>query len=571
VMGSYVRHGRVYTPDEAGRVRYNVIYRTFPAAPGLSPQGPPPRGNVRHRFSIMPVVAMEAAREEFEAAADEFERDPAVLAVEPEVEQHALAAQAIPWGVFRIQAPEVQALGNRGTGVNVAILDSGLDYTHPDLASNYRGGYDFVNNDGDPFDDYGHGTWVSGVVAAADNAFGVVGVAPGANLYALKVLNNRGTGYDTDFARAVEWCISHGIKVINYSAGGRVATTVLQQACQAAYNAGIVVVAAAGNDSDLGAMPPYIAPLEYPAAYSTVVSVGATNELDRVADFSNQGASLTLTAPGVNITSTGRGGVYVNGLDGTSFAAPHVTGTVALLVESGVTAPADIFRRLEQTADDLGTTGRDNTYGFGLVNARRASFFYSFLQTPNGGEILPSGSETIIQWIPQPGAETYDLSLSMDGGQTWSDIASGVAGTGFPWTVPSPPNNRRNCLVRVVAYTQAHVDVAESRSGAPFTIEVIKVTRPGEGMAWRAGRSKLITWTFNSTAAPVASIELTFTKNGGLVWKPMAILPPDAVSYLWLIPSVPMLKTDCRVKVRLVDAGGASVGRATSGLFTLGP
>ena len=274
------------------------------------------------------------------------------------------------WGVKRIGAGDVHPNNTgsiNGNGVNIAIIDTGIDYTHPDLDANYAGGYDFVNNDTQPLDDNGHGTHVAGIVAAEDNNSGVVGVAPEADLYALKALDANGSGYWSDIMAALEWAIYNNIQVVNMSLGSSSDAPGLHDIVIAAYNAGIVLVAAAGNSGNPSGRTDSI---EYPARYTEVIAVGATDQNDSRAKFSSTGALLELVAPGVSIYSTVPGG-YAS-YSGTSMASPHVAGTVALIIASGISNNNEVRTMLQTTADDLGATGKDIQYGYGIVNAYEA-------------------------------------------------------------------------------------------------------------------------------------------------------------------------------------------------------
>ncbi len=221
--------------------------------------------------------------------------------------------QTTPWGVANVDAPATW-IASRGDAVNVAIIDTGIDYTHPDLKDEYAGGVNVLVNSTDPMDDNGHGTHVAGTIAAADNAVGVVGVAPHARLWSAKVLASDGSGSTADIASAIDWVIGKkeagGNWIINMSLGicsdptdfscAPSAPQTLVDACQRAADAGILIFAAAGNDSAPGAP----APVAYPAAFPTVVAVGAVDATGTIADFSNQGPEMAVVAPGVDILST---------------------------------------------------------------------------------------------------------------------------------------------------------------------------------------------------------------------------------------------------------------------------
>ena len=217
-------------------------------------------------------------------------------------------------------------------------------------------------NPADWNDGHGHGTHVAGIVAARNNTIGVVGVAPEATLWAVKVLSDAGSGYTSDIIQGLDWCAAHGIKVASMSLGGG-GTASLQAACDRAFSQGVVLVAAAGNSAG---------PVMYPAAYSSVIAVSASDSRDLRASFSNYGPQIALAAPGVSIYSTYKGGAYAT-MSGTSMACPHVAGAAALAWASGLTSAQAVRDRLTTTAEDLGPKGFDTSFGYGLVDAQRAA------------------------------------------------------------------------------------------------------------------------------------------------------------------------------------------------------
>jgi len=295
----------------------------------------------------------------------------------------------LPWGVDRIDADlvwdvdgnlMVDSGANAGGGVKVAVLDTGLDLDHPDLVSNIKGGINTINPNKSADDDNGHGSHVAGIIAALDNTVGVLGVAPQAQLYAVKVLNRQGSGFVSDIIEGLQWSIANGMQVINMSFGTSSDVQSLHDAITAAYRSGIVLVAAAGNSG------PEDNTVLYPARYPEVIAVSATDTTDTVASWSSRGPEVELAAPGVNIYSTYKGGSY-NTLSGTSMASPHVAGTAALVIASGIADSNgdgfindEVRVKLQSTADDLGGLGRDDLYGFGLVDAQ---------ETATGVQTLP--------------------------------------------------------------------------------------------------------------------------------------------------------------------------------------
>ena len=267
--------------------------------------------------------------------------------------------QEMPWGVDRIDAewawPE-----SRGAGATVAVIDTGIDADHPDLADNIGGGINFVSKSwrkpaspGKWDDDEGHGTHVAGIIVALDNTVGVVGVAPEASLYAAKVLDKTGSGYVSDIVAALEWSVANGMDVANMSLGTDVDVESFHDACDIAASAGMLLVAAAGNDKT---------DVDYPAAYESVIAVAATDAADALYYWSSPGPEVAIAAPGVSIKSTYKGGGY-GVLTGTSMAAPHVAGTLALLIAAGASLDPCVG------ADGLPPPGVNIYTGCGLVDA----------------------------------------------------------------------------------------------------------------------------------------------------------------------------------------------------------
>jgi subtilisin family serine protease len=242
-------------------------------------------GDIKYSYTIINAIAAKLP----EQAIENIQKNPRVTSVEMDGEVHTLDGELDnSWGVKRIGAGTVHDSGNKGTGVTVAILDTGINYKHSDLNANYQGGYDYVNNDKDPMDDNGHGTHCAGIVAAEDNGKGVVGVAPEAALYAVKVLNSGGSGWWSDVIAGIQWSVQHKMQVISMSLGGSGDSDFLHEACDSAHGQGIVIVAAAGNNDGT---------VLYPARYDSVIAVAATDSSDNRASFSNTGPAVELAAP----------------------------------------------------------------------------------------------------------------------------------------------------------------------------------------------------------------------------------------------------------------------------------
>ncbi|MDP3043450.1 MAG: S8 family peptidase [bacterium] len=279
-------------------------------------------------------------------------------------------AEKLPWGVDRIDAEKVWVT-TTGDPIKVAIIDTGIELAHTDLAANIKGGYNAINPLRSANDDNGHGTHVAGIVGAIDNEIGVIGVGPKIDLYAVKVLDKNGSGYLSDIIEGLDWAIDNEMQVVNMSLGTASNVLSFQDAVKRVNAAGIVQVAAAGNSGKA---------VIYPAAYSEVIAVSAIDKTDTIASWSSRGPEVDLAAPGVSIYSTYKGQTYAT-LSGTSMASPHVAGAAALVLTqtakcdtdgNGICSPLEVQQRLEITAEDLGITGKDNLYGFGLVDAEQA-------------------------------------------------------------------------------------------------------------------------------------------------------------------------------------------------------
>jgi subtilisin len=283
----------------------------------------------------------------------------------------AVTAETIPDGVKQVKAPEVWDT-SMGKGIRVAVLDTGIDFNHPDLKPNYVGGVSFVKGAPTPMDDHYHGTHCAGTIAAARNGAGVVGVAPQASLYAVKVLDKNANGLFSSSIAGVDWCMRNNIQIINMSLGCDSVPTAVELICNAAWSSGLLIVAGAGNQ-DGNPVPPQQSNVFYPARYKNVMAVSSVDSNDVIAPNSGRGPEVDLCAPGVNILSTMPNGGYGT-LSGTSAACPHVAGVAALIWGAHPSSRnEEIWNLMASTADDLGIPGPDSKYGYGRVNAYVAS------------------------------------------------------------------------------------------------------------------------------------------------------------------------------------------------------
>lgn len=298
-----------------------------------------------------------------------YEKNPNVAFAEPDYVVTSLAMPNDPyypyqWGLPAVNAPAGWDRTTGSTDVTVAVLDTGIDAAHPDLANRTVAGYDFVNRDADPSDDHGHGTTVAGILAAnGNNGQGVAGVDWNARIMPVKVLSATGSGTLSAVAEGIVWATDRGAKVINMSLGGSSGSSALASAVDYAYGKGTTLVAGSGNSGTDAII--------YPAAYPKVVAVGALDKT-ALASFSNYGSGLSLVAPGYSIYTTLRGGGYVK-TSGTSMSTPFVAGLAALMysVDSSLT-PVDVERIMQQTASDLGEPGYDVFYGHGRIDVAGA-------------------------------------------------------------------------------------------------------------------------------------------------------------------------------------------------------
>jgi subtilisin family serine protease len=271
------------------------------------------------------------------------------------------AAEVLPWGVDRVRAPAVWARGFQGQGVCVAVVDTGIA-PHVDLPRPLAG-KTFVPGTVSFNDENGHGTHVSGTIAARRNGQGVIGVAPQANLLAAKVLDHNGQGRFEWIAAGIVWAANNGANVINMSLGGPTFSAVIQRALAYARLRKVTICVAAGNSGSPG--------LLYPGRDPLCICVAATDRNNHRAPFSSTGPELDLAAPGVTILSTFPGNAYRE-LNGTSMATPHVSGVAALLLSRVRLLPSQVQKRLEGNALALGPI---NQFGKGLVQADRAVLF----------------------------------------------------------------------------------------------------------------------------------------------------------------------------------------------------
>ncbi|MDD2586629.1 MAG: S8 family serine peptidase [Syntrophomonadaceae bacterium] len=278
-----------------------------------------------------------------------------------------------PWappGVSLIAARRMWPV-TQGENVVVAVLDTGVDYTHPDLSANIIGGISVIPGEKDYMDENGHGTHVAGTIAASGS---ILGVAPRAKILAVKVLNRYGMGNFSSISKGIDWAEKwrgakgERVNIINMSLGAPLSNVDLHQKVIKAVNSGITIVCAAGNSGDAD---PDTTEISYPAYYPETLAVGAIDLYTGIASFSNSNDRIDIVAPGVDTYSTYPGKRYVK-LSGTSMATPHISGAIALIYSrynlrfGKFPTPAMIKNLLHYQSLDLGNMGFDTLYGYGL-------------------------------------------------------------------------------------------------------------------------------------------------------------------------------------------------------------
>lgn len=470
------------------------------------------------------------------------------------------------WNMRAIRVPEAwAAYGGGSANVVVAVVDTGVAYADvglfrkaPDLGSTrFTTGYDFVHGDSYAVDDQGHGTHVAGTIAqSTDNGLGVVGVAPHVTIMPIKVLDMMGGGTSYDVAAGIRYAVDNGANVINLSLGGPTPDMTMREACQYAYDRNVVVVAASGNDG---------AEVGYPAGYNTTICVGATDRRNDVTRYSNRGPEVDVVAPGgdtdADLDSDGRpDGILQQTLksitsilpdptefdfvylQGTSMATPHVTGAVAMLFSYGLNAPNNteavrgIFR---ESCLDLGPSGKDQTYGYGLIQVDHA------LRVLSGGEYEapdpwdpgegeddsppPSGAITVrpglasgwvqmgspVDALPEDVFLTAPCNLLSWNpvGQDWLPTDRLTAAGGFFAYLETPVNALFDMRYRAVPseYVSVPVDAGWSLLGNPYD----------RAMVWDADAIKV---RVRSTGEPLGSLEQAwdtyYIAGFAYIWNP---------------------------------------------------
>lgn len=402
------------------------------------------------------------------------------------------------WHLPKISAPTAWDISTGATAVSIAIADSGVDPTHPDLAAKLAPGYNFVSGNTDTRDVYGHGTKVAGAAAAiSNNNAGIAGVAWSNPIVPLVVANSSGYATYSAIAQAITYAADRGIRVINLSFAGSSSSTTLQNAVDYAWNKGTIVFASAGNYGT--------STLQYPAACNHAVAVTATTSTDARSSFSSYGSWVTIAAPGSSILTTTNGGGYAS-VSGTSFSSPITAGLAALIlsVNPNLTA-AQVVDIIKQNGDDLGTAGFDQYFGYGRINAyksltaaRNTVSRASDTTAPVTSVTSPSNGATVSGVVPVNVTATDDtgvarVELYVNGALLAADTTAPYS---FSWDTASSGAGTR--YLKAIAYDAAgnagqssQVTVSVAGTG-DTTAPVVIISNPVNGSSITGLRSVVL-------------------------------------------------------------------------------
>ena len=465
-----------------------------------------------------------------------YRANPDVEYAEPNYIYHAFLVPNDPYYSYQWHMPSINVEPawdlSTGAGVLVGVIDTGVGYENygvyglaPDLAgATFVAGYDFVNNDAHANDDNAHGTHVTGTIRqSTNNGLGVAGVAFNCSIMPIKVLDAGGSGYVSDIAEGITYAADHGCKVINMSLGGPTGSTTLQSACTYAYNAGVTIICAAGN---AGTSTP-----QYPAAYTECISVSSVRYDNTRPSYSCYGSTIDICAPGGDLTVDQNGDGYNDGVlqqtfeapnyttwsywfyDGTSMASPHVAGVAAMVIAKagGTLTPAQVRNYLQSTATDLGTSGWDQYYGYGKVNA------YQAVLAVGGG-----GSAPVAAFTGTPTSGTVPLTVQFTDQSTNSPTSwAWTFGDGGTSTAQNPSHQYTATGTYTVSLTatNSYGSDVETKTGyitvnaaSQYVMHVhdIVVTRVRSGSKY-LGRAVITIRDANGNAVPSARVYATYT------------------------------------------------------------
>ncbi len=441
------------------------------------------------------------------------------------------------WSLPQIGLPAAWDTSTGSASVIVAVVDTGVDASHPDLAgkitSGANAGYNFVSNNTNTTDDHFHGTFVASIVAMnTNNGQGGAGVCWACKIMPVKVLDNTGSGSTFNVAQGVDWAVSHGAKVINLSLGSSSPDSGLQPSVDNAWNAGVVVVAASGNSNG---------PVLYPAAYANVIAVGSNNQAGVRSSFSNFGPELDVMAPGEGVFGAdclcnGHTGYYATG-SGTSFASPHVAGVVGLMISAGITDKNQIRSRLTSTATDMDVPGFDNNTGWGRINAAAAIA---------GPYAVNWGTNTLPSTITTSATAAVTVSFTNAGTATWNAGGANPVRFAYHWRNGACAgassaifDGVRTLLPADVApsgaVTNLNASIAAPAAAGTYCLQYDLVKEGVTWFSWQGASMQsatvtvaapppyAVTWSANTlpssiTTSATAAVTVSFTNTGTAAW-----------------------------------------------------
>jgi subtilisin family serine protease len=456
------------------------------------------------------------------------------------------------WALPKIQTPTAWDSAN-GSGVTIAILDSGMDSSHPDLAPNLVPGWNFYDNNSNTAETNGHGTYVAGVAAmVANNSKGSAGVAYGSKIMPVRIASPDGYAYASTMAQALYWAADNGARVANISYSGVPGNSTVQSAAQYMRSKGGYVVASAGNTGGL----------ENVAAHDAILAVSATDQNDARASFSSYGPYVDVAAPGIDIYSVAPGGLYGT-FWGTSFSSPIVAATAALVMSANSTlTAADIDKILKSTAVDLGAAGVDPYFGSGRIDAAKAvamakTYVAVDSQAPTISIASPTGGKVV-------GVVAVDVNYSDNVGVTraelyvnGSKVASDDVGPfAFAWDTSAYADGAYSLVAK--AYDAAgNVGASSAVSvtlGNDTIAPVVSSLNPVNGATVSASKATVTASATDNQG--VAKISLTI--DG----KQVALVYGNSISYSWNTRKV--ARGAHTLTVRAWDAAGNTVSKSAT-------
>jgi thermitase len=458
------------------------------------------------------------------------------------------------WGMKKVEAPAAWEVTKGSSSIKIAILDTGVDLDHPDLAGKIVANIDFTSS-ATADDLYGHGTHVAGIAAAStNNGIGVAGLGYSSSIVSVKVLGDDGFGYYSWIAKGITWAADNGAKVINMSLGGTSASSTLEDAVNYAWNKGAIIVAAAGNN---GSSTPF-----YPAYYSNTIAVAATDINDNLASWSDYGQWVDVAAPGVSIYSTLKDNGY-GYKSGTSMASPNTAGLAALLYTVVIDSNGngrlndEVRLRIETTADPLASTGA----GSGRINAYKAVSGSAPLAGKITGKVVDASDGSVIF-----GATASDGTCSVVTDASGNYAISSVLPGSYTVTA-SKDGYQASCLgVTVVSGQQSAADFVLAKTAPvvqPMWVESITFNANGKNLGIAI---KVVS---GAGAVPSAAVEIGLVSSGGQSWHFSGITDSSGIASFVVSKAFP---GDYLATVTLLTASGCTWDTAsgiTSANYTL--